>query len=103
MGMNCDDICDPGRDTELDDRLERGLWSDACSGIQAGISSVRSTGLAGYIGLKYQRSLVEHWLAGQSIAENWRMSTHRLLEQLDHSGEASTGETPAGQNAHRHS
>ncbi len=27
-------------------------------------------------------------LAGQAIAENWRLSAHRLLEQLDHSGEA---------------
>ncbi len=30
----------------------------------------------------------EHWKAGQTIAEEWRLSAHRLLEQLDRSGEA---------------
>ena len=30
----------------------------------------------------------EHWQAGQALAESWRHSVHRLLEQLDRSGEA---------------
>ncbi len=30
----------------------------------------------------------EHWQSGQAIAEEWRQSAHRLLEQLDRSGEA---------------
>jgi predicted transcriptional regulator len=29
-----------------------------------------------------------HWQAGQALAEGWRQSAHRLLEQLDRSGEA---------------
>ena len=31
---------------------------------------------------------IDHWQAGQAIAEDWRKSAHRLLEQLDKSGEA---------------
>jgi len=31
---------------------------------------------------------VEHWNAAQAICDGWRMSAHRLLEQLDKSGEA---------------
>lgn len=31
---------------------------------------------------------LSNWQAGQAIAENWRLSAHRLLDQLDHSGEA---------------
>jgi len=31
---------------------------------------------------------VEHWRAGQALAEGWRQSAHRLLEQLDRSGDA---------------
>lgn len=29
-----------------------------------------------------------HWSAGQAIAERWRQSAHRLLEQMDRSDEA---------------
>jgi predicted transcriptional regulator len=31
---------------------------------------------------------VDHWQAAQALAEGWRASAHRLLEQLDRSGEA---------------
>jgi hypothetical protein len=31
---------------------------------------------------------LDHWNAAQSLAESWRQSAHRLLEQLDRSGEA---------------
>lgn len=30
----------------------------------------------------------EHWIAGKAIADEWRTSAHRLLEQLDCSGKA---------------
>jgi len=31
---------------------------------------------------------VEHWQAAKTITDTWRTSAHRLLEQLDKSGEA---------------
>ena len=31
---------------------------------------------------------IDHWNAGQVVAESWRQSAHGLLEQLDRSGEA---------------
>lgn len=31
---------------------------------------------------------VEHWNVAQAICDGWRTSAHRLLEQLDKSGEA---------------
>ena len=31
---------------------------------------------------------IDHWNAAQALAEGWRASAHRLLEQLDRSGEA---------------
>ena len=79
-------MCDPGRDTELDDRL-KGVYGrstfrhsswQACSRHWTG--SITSD--------EVPTATVEHWQAGQVIAENWRLSAHRLLEQLDHSGEA---------------
>ena len=30
----------------------------------------------------------DHWRAARAIAEDWRMSAHRLLEQLDRSSDA---------------
>jgi hypothetical protein len=79
-------MCDPGRDTELDDRL-KGVY---------GRMHVQAFKLASlFAALDWLETdeptpivTVEHWLAGQAIAENWRLSAHRLLDQLDHSGEA---------------
>ena len=79
-------MCDPGRDTELDDRL-KGVY---------GRMHVQAFKLASlFAALDWLDTsdevpivTVEHWLAGQAIAENWRLSAHRLLDQLDHSGEA---------------
>ena len=79
-------LCDPGRDTELDDRL-KGIY---------GRMHVQAFKLASmFAALNWLDTsdelptvTVEHWQAGQAIAENWRLSAHRLLEQLDHSGEA---------------
>ena len=82
-------MCDPGRDTELDDRL-KGVY---------GRMHVQAFKLASmFAALDWLDTsddvptvTEEHWQAGQSIAENWRLSAHRLLEQLeqlDHRGEA---------------
>jgi hypothetical protein len=79
-------MCDPGRDTELDDRL-KGVY---------GRMHVQAFKLAGlFAALDWLKTsdevptvTVEHWQAGQALAEGWRQSAHRLLEQLDRSGEA---------------
>lgn len=79
-------MCDPGRDTELDDRL-KGVY---------GRMHVQAFKLASlFAALDWLRTsddvptvTVEHWRAGQALAEGWRQSAHRLLEQLDRSGDA---------------
>ena len=79
-------MCDPGRDTELDDRL-KGVY---------GRMHVQAFKLASlFAALDWLKTgdevptvTVEHWGAGQALAEGWRQSAHRLLEQLDRSSEA---------------
>jgi hypothetical protein len=79
-------MCDPGRDTELDDRL-KGVY---------GRMHVQAFKLASLFAaldwLKTSNEVpvvtVDHWNAAQSLTEGWRQSAHRLLEQLDRSGEA---------------
>jgi predicted transcriptional regulator len=79
-------MCAPGRDTELDDRL-KGIY---------GRMHVQAFKLASlFAALDWLNTsedaptvTVEHWQAGQVLAEGWRQSAHRLLEQLDRSGEA---------------
>ncbi|MEO1165165.1 MAG: DUF3987 domain-containing protein [Chloroflexota bacterium] len=79
-------LCAPGRDTELDDRL-KGVY---------GRMHVQAFKLASlFAALDWLDTAddvptvtVDHWHAGQAIAEDWRKSAHRLLEQLDKSGEA---------------
>ena len=79
-------MCDPGRDTELDDRL-KGVY---------GRMHVQAFKLASlFAALDWLKAddevptvTVDHWQAGQALAEGWRQSAHRLLEQLDRSGEA---------------
>lgn len=79
-------MCDPGRDTELDDRL-KGVY---------GRMHVQAFKLASlFAALDWLRTsdevptvTSEHWNAAQALAEGWRQSAHRLLEQLDRSGEA---------------
>jgi predicted transcriptional regulator len=78
--------CDPGQDTELDDRL-KGVY---------GRMHVQAFKLASlFAALDWLKTsdeaptvTVEHWHAAQALAEGWRESAHRLLEQLDRSGEA---------------
>ena len=79
-------MCDPGRDTELDDRL-KGVY---------GRMHVQAFKLASlFAALDWLKTGDEtptvtsyHWQAGQALTEGWRQSAHRLLEQLDRSGEA---------------
>ena len=79
-------MCDPGQDTELDDRL-KGIY---------GRMHVQAFKLASlFAALDWLKTgdevpivTLEHWQAGQALAEGWRQSAHRLLEQLDRSGEA---------------
>jgi len=79
-------LCDPRRDMELDDRL-KGVY---------GRMHVQAFKLASlFAALDWLKTddnaptvTVEHWNAAQTICDGWRMSAHRLLEQLDKSGEA---------------
>ncbi len=78
--------CDPGQDTELDDRL-KGVY---------GRIHVQAFKLATlFAALDWLKTsdetptvTADHWNAGQAVAESWRQSAHGLLEQLDRSGEA---------------
>lgn len=79
-------MCDPGRDTELDDRL-KGVY---------GRMHVQAFKLASLFAAldwlktsdKVPTVTIDHWNAAQALAEGWRQSAHRLLEQIDRSGEA---------------
>lgn len=79
-------MCDPGVDTELDDRL-KGVY---------GRMHVQAFKLASlfaaldWLKISDEAPTVtaDHWNAAQVLAEGWRQSPHRLLEQLDRSGEA---------------
>lgn len=78
--------CDPGQDMELDDRL-KGVYGRMhvqafkLASLFAALDWVRTSDQAPTV-------TVDHWSAGQAVAESWRQSAHGLLEQLDRSGEA---------------
>jgi hypothetical protein len=79
-------LCDPRREVELDERL-KGVY---------GRMHVQAFKLAAlFAALDWLKTsddtptvTVEHWNAAQAICDGWSMSAHRLLEQLDKSGEA---------------
>jgi predicted transcriptional regulator len=79
-------LCDPRREVELDERL-KGVY---------GRMHVQAFKLAAlFASLDWLKTsddaptvTVEHWHAAQAITDGWRTSAHRLLEQLDKSGEA---------------
>lgn len=79
-------MCDPGRDTELDDRL-KGVYGRMhvqafkLAALFAALDWLKTSDAAPTV-------TIDHWNAAQSLAESWRGSAHRLLEQLDRSGEA---------------
>jgi len=78
--------CDPGQDTELDDRL-KGVYGRMhvqafkLAALFAALDWVKTAADAPTV-------TVDHWNAAQALAEDWRGSAHRLLDQLDRSGEA---------------
>lgn len=78
--------CDPRRDVELDDRL-KGVYGRMhvqafkLATLFAALDWVNTTDDTPTV-------TVKHWSAAQGIAETWRTSAHRLIEQLDRSGEA---------------
>ena len=79
-------MCDPDRDTELDDRL-KGVYG------RLHVQAFKITSLFAALDWLDTSDATptvtdSHWRAGQSIAETWRLSAHRLLEQLDRNGEA---------------
>ncbi len=79
-------MCDPGRDTELDDRLKGGygrmhVQAFKLASLFAALDWLKTCG-------EVPTVTKDHWHAGQALAEGWRQSAHRLLEQLDRSGEA---------------
>ncbi len=78
--------CAPNGDTDLDDRL-KGIY---------GRMHVQAFKLASlFAALDWLETdnptpnvTADHWSTAQGIAEDWRGSAHRLIEQLDRSGEA---------------
>jgi len=79
-------MCDPRKDTELDERL-KGVY---------GRLHVHAFKLAtlfaalDWLDTDDEVPVVEddHWRNAEIIAESWRTSAHRLLDQLDNTGEA---------------
>ncbi len=79
-------LCDPRREVELDERL-KGVY---------GRMHVQAFKLAAlFAALDWLKTgdaaptvTIEHWYAAQAITDGWRAGAHRLLEQLDKSGEA---------------
>jgi hypothetical protein len=79
-------LCDPRREVELDERL-KGVY---------GRMHVQAFKLASlFAALDWLKTndnaptvTAEHWNVAQAICDGWRTSAHRLLEQLDKSGEA---------------
>jgi hypothetical protein len=79
-------MCDPRQDTELDERL-KGVY---------GRLHVHAFKLAtlfaalDWLETKEETPVVrdDHWQNAEIIAESWRASAHRLLDQLDRTGEA---------------
>jgi hypothetical protein len=79
-------LCDPRREVELDERL-KGVY---------GRMHVQAFKLAAlFAALDWLKTsddtptvTAEHWNTAKAICNGWRTSAHRLLEQLDKSGEA---------------
>ncbi|MCK6580914.1 MAG: bifunctional DNA primase/polymerase [Anaerolineae bacterium] len=79
-------LCDPRREVELDERL-KGVYGRMhvqafkLAALFAALDWLKTDGNAPTV-------TVEHWNAAQAICDGWRTSAHRLLDQLDKSGEA---------------
>lgn len=79
--------CDPRRETPLDDRL-KGVYGRMH--VQAMKVAMICAMLDWLDGDRAQSPTVTdvHWETGKAIAEHWRASAGRMLEQLDRSGSA---------------
>ncbi len=79
-------LCDPRREVELDERL-KGVYGRMhvqafkLAALFAALDWLKTNDAAPTV-------TAEHWHAAQAICDGWRKSAHRLLEQLDKSGEA---------------
>jgi hypothetical protein len=79
-------LCKPDQDSELDDRL-KGVYGRLhvqafkLAMLFAALDWLDSDGPAPTI-------TAQHWETARQIVEHWRHSAHRLLEQMDRSGEA---------------
>ena len=79
-------LCDPRREVELDERL-KGVYGRMhvqafkLAALFAALDWLKTNDAAPTV-------TVEHWNAAQTICDGWRASAHRLLDQLDKSGEA---------------
>jgi len=77
-------LCDPHRETPLDDRL-KGLYGRMhVQGIK--LAMILST--LNWMGSELPAPVVtpENWQTAEMLAEHWRLSAHRLLDQMDRSG-----------------
>ncbi len=79
-------LCDPNEETALDDRL-KGVYGRMhvqaikVAMILAALDWMKSDAPAPVV-------TAENWKTAETIAEHWRSSAHRLLENLDRSGSA---------------
>lgn len=78
--------CAPSRDTELDERLKGVYGRMHVQAFKLASLFAALDWLDADTGTPTVTSA--HWSAGQAIAERWRQSAHRLLEQMDRSDEA---------------
>ena len=74
-------MCDPGRDTELDDRL-KGVYG------RMHVQAFKLVSL--FAALDWLKTsdempmvMADHWNTALALAEGWRQPAHRLLEQID--------------------
>ena len=85
-GEHLRQLCAPSNDTELDERL-KGVYG------RLHVQAFKLASLFAALDWLDTSDDVptvthEHWIAGKAITDEWRTSAHRLLEQLDRSGEA---------------
>ena len=79
-------MCDPRKDTELDERL-KGVYG------RLHVHAFKLAALFAALDWLDTNDDVpvvndEHWRNAEIVAESWRSSAHRLLDQLDRTGEA---------------
>lgn len=77
-------LCDPNIETPLDDRL-KGVYGRLH--VQAVKAAIILSALEWLETDDPAPTVTQaHWAAAETLTEHWRVSAHRLLEQLDHNG-----------------